>query len=192
MITLREVHSLCVLPRKIPDQAQWGENNHHSPKSRIREQAFDNANILSGDVDFRRNNSVDRHKDEPEGERAGDGEERVLCPDIGNETCFQEHSGEISGVRRGAPCPVACVSAVPLRPIPEDEGLGAKVQDERMVEAVCDPRPEGMHLEEDARLAETIKLRIAIKKAGANKLIEDSEDEGWCSCEEDVVECKGP
>lgn len=61
-----------------------------------------------------------------------------------------------------------------------------------MVKAVRDPSPEGVHLEEDALLAELVELRVAVEQAGGDELIKDTHDEGRKDGEEDVVEGKGP
>ena len=58
-----------------------------------------------------------------------------------------------------------------------------------MVEAVGYPEEEGVHFEEDAFLAELVKLRVAVEEASRNKLIEDTHGKGGKDGEEDVVEC---
>ena len=70
--------------------------------------------------------------------------------------------------------------------------LGHKIGDQAVVEAICDPGPEGMHLEEDALLAESIELRIAVEEAGGDELVEDAHDKRRENGEEDVIEGKSP
>ena len=57
-----------------------------------------------------------------------------------------------------------------------------------MVEAVENPREEGVHLEEDALLAEAVELRVAVQEASGDELVKDSHHEGGEDGEEDVVE----
>lgn len=54
---------------------------------------------------------------------------------------------------------------VTLRKIPEPDCLGYKICEERVVETVEDPRPERVHLEEDAFLSELVELWVAVKEA---------------------------
>lgn len=61
-----------------------------------------------------------------------------------------------------------------------------------MVEAVEDPGEEGVHLEEDALLAELVELGVAVEKAGGDELVEDAHDQWWEDGEEDVVEGERP
>lgn len=44
-----------------------------------------------------------------------------------------------------------------------------------MIEAIKNPRPEGVHFEENPLLAKLVQLWIAIEKASANELVEDTE-----------------
>lgn len=78
--------------------------------------------------------------------------------------------------------------AVAADKIEVPDTLRNKVGDEAVVETVGDPRPERVHPEEDALLAELIKLRVAVEKASRNELIEDAHDQGRENGEEDVIE----
>ena len=69
---------------------------------------------------------------------------------------------------------MACDRTVAKRQIvPEDE-LRADVQNERMVEAIENPREERMHPKENAFLGELIKLRVSVQKTSRDKLIKDT------------------
>ena len=57
-----------------------------------------------------------------------------------------------------------------------------------MIEAIRDPGPERVHLEEDALLAELVQLRVAVEEAGGDKLVKDAHDEGRKDGKKDVVE----
>ena len=61
-----------------------------------------------------------------------------------------------------------------------------------MVEAVDDPREEGMHAKEGTGLTEPVELWISVQQAGADELVEDAHGQRWEDGEEDVVEGKGP
>lgn len=65
MITLREVHSLGILPCKISDQAERWQHHHHCPEPWIGEQALNDSDILIRDVGHGRHCRIDRHEDEP-------------------------------------------------------------------------------------------------------------------------------
>lgn len=78
--------------------------------------------------------------------------------------------------------------AVPLDKVcPEDQGRNV-VDDEGVVESICDPGEEGVHFEEKTALGKLIELRIAVEKAGADELVKDSQDKGRKNGEEDVIE----
>ena len=49
-----------------------------------------------------------------------------------------------------------------------------------------------MHLEESILLSELIQLRISVKQASGDKLVEDTHRKRWKDSEEDVVEREGP
>jgi len=61
-----------------------------------------------------------------------------------------------------------------------------------VIEAVEDPRPERMHLEENTLLAKLIKLRIAVKQSGRDELVEDADYKWWKDGEEYVIEGQRP
>ena len=82
--------------------------------------------------------------------------------------------------------------AIALREVPIPDQLGDEVGEQRMVEAVTNPGEEGAHPEEDSFLAQTVELRIAVKKAGGYELVEDAHDDGGKDGEEDIVERQRP
>lgn len=61
-----------------------------------------------------------------------------------------------------------------------------------MVEAVEDPREEGMHFEEHTLLAKLIQLWISVKKASRDELVENSHDKRGEDGEEDVIKGQCP
>ena len=61
-----------------------------------------------------------------------------------------------------------------------------------MVEAIGDPRPERMHFEEDSFLAKLVELRIAVKKASGDELVENAHDKWRKDSEKDIVEGQRP
>ena len=88
--------------------------------------------------------------------------------------------------------PVA--SDLPVRKyavVPED-GDADEVEHQTVVEAIADPRPEVVRLEEDALLTELIQLRISIEQSCIDKLIEDAQHERWHDREDDVEERQRP
>lgn len=82
--------------------------------------------------------------------------------------------------------------AVAANEVEVPDSLGDEIGDQTVVEAVGDPSPERMHLEEDAFLAELVELRVAIEEAGRDELIENAHDERGKDSEEDVIEREGP
>lgn len=82
--------------------------------------------------------------------------------------------------------------AVALREVPVPDELGDEICDEGVVEAVEDPGEEGVHLKEDAFLAELVELGVAVEEAGGYELVEDAHDEGGEDGEEDVVKGESP
>ena len=142
VVALREVHALGILPSKVSDQTERRQHDDHCPEPWIGEQTLNDANVFVRDVDHWCHCRIDGHKDEPQKEGSWDGKNGVLGPDVGDETGLQEDGGQIGGVGSGAPCPVTSISTIPLRPVIQDEGLSSEVENKRVIEAVCDPRPE--------------------------------------------------
>ncbi len=87
---------------------------------------------------------------------------------------------------------MTCYFAITLRKIPKPYELRNEIAEERMIEPIEDPRPERMHLEEDALLAELIELRIAIEQSGRYELVKNANHKWWEDCEKDVVEGQRP
>jgi len=73
-----------------------------------------------------------------------------------------------------------------------EEGYRDSIGDERVVEAIGYPGPEGRHLEECAFLAELVQLRVAVKEAGGDELVENADGERRGNREEDIVEGERP
>lgn len=82
--------------------------------------------------------------------------------------------------------------AITLGEIVQEDGLRDEVQDERVVEAIGNPAPEGMHLEENTLLTELVELWVTVEQACADELIENTEDEGRQNRKEDVIERQRP
>ncbi|KAH3665255.1 hypothetical protein OGATHE_004070 [Ogataea polymorpha] len=66
------------------------------------------------------------------------------------------------------------------------------VNDGTVVEAVNCPRPENLHVEEMARLADLVELRILVQHVGCDVLVEDTDHERRKHKEYHVVQREGP
>ena len=192
VVRLRAVHALVVFPGEVAEQAQGRQDDGHEVEERGGEEARHRAGVFGGEAEFGGGGGVGGDEDEPDDHGAGDGEEGVFGPDVGDESGFAEHGREDGGVERGAPDPVAGDLAVGLRGVVEPDGFREEVGEEGVVEAVADPGEEGVHAEEGALLAEAVELRVAIEEAGGDKLVEDAHDQGRKDGEEDIVEGEGP
>lgn len=135
---------------------------------------------------------VDGDENHPDDHGTGDGEDGILGPDVGDERRLAQHRGQDGRVERRAPDPMARDLAVALGEVILPDVDRSEVEDQGMIEAVQDPGEEGMHLEEDSLLAQSIELRIAIEEAGVDELIEDAHGKGREDGEEDVVKGEGP
>ena len=61
-----------------------------------------------------------------------------------------------------------------------------------MVESVENPRPERMHLKENAFLPKLIQLRVTIEKASRNELVKDPYHKRGKKSKKYIVEGQGP
>ena len=78
------------------------------------------------------------------------------------------------------------------RHVPESKELPGDIGDERVIEAIGDPEPEGMHFEEYTFLAELVELWVAIEKTSRDELVKNAHNEWGKNSEEDIVEREGP
>jgi hypothetical protein len=83
-------------------------------------------------------------------------------------------------------------ATVGLWHVPEPDEFGNYIGDQGVVEAIENPTEEGVHFEEDAFLAQLVKLGITIEKAGGDELVENSHRHGWCDSEQHIVKGQSP
>lgn len=74
----------------------------------------EDAGVLGGEVQQGGEGGVGGEEEQPEEQGAGDGEDVVFGPDVGDEGGFAEDGGDGGGVDGGAPDPVAGELAVAL------------------------------------------------------------------------------
>lgn len=192
VVRLREVHALCVLPSEVAEEAGHGEEDELDVEDGRGEEDGDDAEVFGAEANFGGDGCVDGDEGEPDDHRSRDGEDGVFGPYVGDEGGFAEYGGQHGGVKRSAPYPVACRFAVALWQVVVEDAFADEIGEERVVEAVANPGPEGVHFEEDAFLAELIKLRVSVEETSGDELVEDAHGEGGEDGEEDVIEGEGP
>ncbi len=192
VVRLRAVHALCVLPGEVAQEAEERDEQGHGVEDGGGEEARDDGVVFGREAKFGRHCGVDGDEAEPDDHAAGDGEEGVFGPDVGDQRGFAEHRAQHRRVQFCAPDPVAGDSAVALGEVPVPDELGDEIRDEGVIEAVENPGEKGVHLEEDTFLAELVELGVAVEEAGGDELVEDAHDERGKDGEKDVVKGEGP
>ena len=140
VVCLWFVHSLGVLPGEVAEEAEDGQNDHHEVEDwRGKDLRYDTF-VFGRDADLGGHNAVYGKEDQPNSHTAGYRDERVLRPDIGHESCFPKDRGEDGAVDHGAPDPVTSHFAIALDEIIEPDQLEKNVGDQRVVEAIENPR----------------------------------------------------
>lgn len=112
MVRLRKVHSLCVFPGKVPDEAQRRKDDDHAPEGGTAEQLGNDAVKFHAEAEFRRHYAVDWKEDEPDDQTSRYCDHCVLGPDVGDQSSFAQGSDETSCIQGCTPYPVACYLAV--------------------------------------------------------------------------------
>ena len=84
VVGLRAVHALVVFPREITEEAEAGQDDGHEVEDGGGEEAGDYACVFGGEAEFGRHGCIGGDEDEPDDHRAGDGEEGVFGPDVGD------------------------------------------------------------------------------------------------------------
>ncbi len=153
VVRLRAVHALCVLPGEVAQEAEERDEQGHGVEDGGGEEARDDGVVFGREAKFGRHGGVDGDEAEPDDHAAGDGEEGVFGPDVGDQRGFAEHRAQHRRVQCCAPDPVAGDSAVALGEVPVPDELGDEIRDEGVIEAVENPGEKGVHLEEDTFLA---------------------------------------
>lgn len=163
VVRLRVVHALSVLPREITNQAHRRERDDCKPVSWAGHDDGQCVDVFGAEVQLWRDKGVYGQEDEPNGHTAGDSDDSILGPDVGDQRCLREHRHQTCSVHGGTPDPVASSGAVPKRRIVPVDQNRAVVQDQGVVEAIADPRPEVVSAEEYTLLGKLIKLWVAIQ-----------------------------
>ena len=114
MVRLRVVHSLGILPCKITEKAECGEDDGHEPELRQGEEMRDEPVILSGETagNIRGGVGVCWKECHPDEKRARNCDDGIFVPDVGDEGGLAQDSCKNSGIQSCSPNPVACDGAV--------------------------------------------------------------------------------
>jgi hypothetical protein len=86
---------------------------------------------------------------------------------------------------------ICCFTICHWKAIVEDE-FRKTIGEQRVIEPICDPGPEAMHLEKYTLLTELIKLGVPIQQAGRDELINDTQYERRKYSEKNVIEGDSP
>ncbi|KAG7837555.1 hypothetical protein KL942_004443 [Ogataea angusta] len=156
VVELRVPCALVVFPQQIAEQTQHRHDYDSHPIDERAEDLWHNAPVLLGDADVGRDAGVHGQNHKQERERAGNGHQRELGPLRRNKGRFAQSGHQTRGVDRNAEPPVVHRGAVgELVAVLEDVDE-RDVDDGTVVEAVDGPRPENLHVEEVARLADFV------------------------------------
>lgn len=123
VVMLRVVHALGVLPGEITHETDAGEDDGHQVEDGGFEEDGDGAVVFVGESDGGGGVTVGREEDQPKEHGAGNGDEGVFGPEVGDESGLSENSGQDRCVQCLAPDPVAGSFAVGHGEIPEENQL---------------------------------------------------------------------
>jgi len=188
VVMLGVVHALGVLPGIITHQTDTRQDDGHQVEYGSFEEHGDGTVVLLGESNGGSSETVGREEDQPDDHGAGDSDEGVFGPEVGDESSLAEDRGENGGVECLAPDPVTGSLAIGCGEIPEENELGDDVENQGVEKSVQDPSPKAVFLEEDTLLAQLVELRVAVKQPSGDVLIEYSHGERRQDGEEHVVE----
>ena len=114
VVCLREIHALGVLPGDVAEQAGGRKDEGEGVEDGRGEHDGDNAGEFDREAaaDLRGDGGVDRDKNQPDDQGAGDGEDGPFRPYVRDQCRFEEHDAENGCVEAGAPEPVTADLAV--------------------------------------------------------------------------------
>ena len=107
MVRLWVIHALGVFPRKVAYQTNRRQGDDRKPEPRAGHDDRQCVDIFRAEVQLGRDESVDGQEDEPDRNTAGDGDDGVFGPDVGDQGCLCEDCHETCCVHGGTPNPVA-------------------------------------------------------------------------------------
>lgn len=95
--------------------------------------------VLHGYASHWCDNTVDSSHDIPDSHASGNGDNMVLCPVVGDQSCLSEDSKESSTIQCRAPYPMTCDLAISLDKITMPDKFTPNVEHDGMIDSVGNP-----------------------------------------------------